>query len=122
MHTHLFTGAGFCTRLAARAALLLITLSLAPTAQATPITVIASFNVTNGRQPLGGVTFDAAGNMYGTTYQGDTQTGSANAGGVVWEIAHGTNAITDLALFIGSGAHPGELYGDVAVDANGNVY
>ena len=122
MHTHLFTGAGFCTRLAARAALLLITLSLAPTAQATPITVIASFNVTNGRQPRGGVTFDAAGNMYGTTYRGGSQTGSANAGGVVWEIAHGTNAITDLALFTGYGADPGSLYGDVAVDANGNVY
>ena len=45
-----------------------------PAVQATPITVIASFDVTNGQQPMCGVTFDAAGNMYGTTYRGDSTT------------------------------------------------
>ena len=122
MHTRPFTGAGFCVRLAAFAALLLITLSLAPAAEATPITVIASFNGTNGRQPMCGVTFDAAGNMYGTTYRGASTPESTNPYGVVWKIAHGTHIITDLAQLGGFGAVPANPYGNVAVDANGNVY
>ena len=122
MHTHQFTGPGFCARLAAFAALLLLTLGLAPAARATPITVIASFNVTNGQQPMCGVTFDAAGNMYGTTYRGDSTLGSTNQDGVVWKIAHGTNTITDLVQFTGNGFVPANPYGNVAVDANGNVY
>ena len=127
MQTRTFTGAGFCVRLAAWAALPLITLTLAPAAKATPITVIAKFNVTNGQQPMGGVTFDAAGNMYGTTYRGDSGVAGANgvatnAGGVVWEIAHGTHTITDLAVMDGYGSDPGEPYGNVSVDADGTVY
>ena len=122
MHTPQFTGEGFCARLAAFAALLLLTLSLAPTVMATPITVIASFIGTNGRQPMCGVTFDAAGNMYGTTYRGDSQSGHAPSGGVVWEIAHGTKTITDLAQMDGYAAGAANPYGNVAVDANGNVY
>ena len=34
------------------------------------ITTLASFNGANGKSPLGGVTFDTAGNLYGTTYWG----------------------------------------------------
>lgn len=109
-------------RLATFALLCLGAFLAVPAAQATPITVIASFSVTNGRQPEGGVTFDAAGNMYGTTYGGTSSVGDPNYGGVVWEIAHGTTTITDLAMFGGYGSEPGAPYGNVAVDANGNVY
>lgn len=119
MYVHLFQRGFSCLALAT---LVLILLPLAPAAQATPITVIASFNVTNGQQPMCGVTFDAAGNMYGTTYRGNSSVGGTDPGGVVWEIPHGTNTITDLAQFTAYGAEAGDPYGNVAVDPAGNVY
>jgi hypothetical protein len=44
------------------------------------ITALASFNGTNGQDPAGsGVTFDASGNLYGTTANG-----GANGAGAAW--------------------------------------
>jgi uncharacterized repeat protein (TIGR03803 family) len=79
------------------------------------ITTLASFNGTNGNLPRAGVTFDANGNLFGTTYNG----GATNQG-TVWELANGSSTITALASFNGTN---GELpLGGVTLDANGNLY
>jgi uncharacterized repeat protein (TIGR03803 family) len=80
------------------------------------ITTLASFNGTNGYWPAGGVTLDASGNLYGTTYHG----GTGNDDGTVFEIARGSGTITTLASFNGTnGAEPDA---GVTLDASGNLY
>jgi uncharacterized repeat protein (TIGR03803 family) len=81
------------------------------------ITTLASFTYANGANPIGGVSVDSHGNLFGTTTEG----GNADApSGTVWEIVKGSNTITTLAEFIGSnGQSPTS---DVTIDANGNLY
>lgn len=81
------------------------------------VTTLASFNGTNGAHPFGGLTADASGDLYGTTPSG----GPGGIGlGTVFEIAHGSNAITTLASF---GASSGGIpHGGVTLDASGNLY
>ena len=65
--------------------------------------------------PLAGVSFDAAGNAYGTTTGG----GLYNAG-TVWEIAKGSYSITAIASFNGTdGATPSS---ELTFDSAGNLY
>ncbi|HZL34925.1 MAG TPA: choice-of-anchor tandem repeat GloVer-containing protein [Tepidisphaeraceae bacterium] len=79
------------------------------------ITTLASFNGTNGANTEAGVTLDASGNLYGTTFNG----GSSNAG-TVFEIAKGSGTITTLVSFDGSnGANPSA---GVTLDAAGDLY
>ncbi len=81
------------------------------------IRTIASFSGgADGAYPYDSVTIDSSGNLYGTTnYDG----GSASDG-TVWEIAHGTHAITPLASFTGpNGANP---FGGVTIDSAGNLF
>ena len=79
------------------------------------ITTLVSFNDANGADPFAGLTLDASGNFYGTTYSG-----GAYGGGTVFEIASGSTAITTLASFDGSdGLEP---YAGVTMDASGNLY
>lgn len=49
----------------------------------------------DGAQPLGGVTLDAAGNLYGTTYRGG---GGGLAYGIVYELASNAGAWTETIL------------------------
>src|SRR5690348_4636597 len=62
------------------------------------VTTLASFNRTNGANPLGPVTLDGAGNLYGTTING-----GENNLGTVFEIAKGSTTVTTLASFTGPG-------------------
>ena len=79
------------------------------------ITTLASFNGTDGSFPLGKLALDSSGNLYGTTSDG----GTANIG-TAFEIVKGSGMITTLASFSAAdGRHP---QGDVALDANGNLY
>jgi uncharacterized repeat protein (TIGR03803 family) len=79
------------------------------------ITALGLFNGTNGLNPYGGVTFDAQGNLFGTT-----QFGGTSNNGVVWELAKGSSTITALASFNGTnGANP---FGGVTFDNNGNLF
>ena len=82
------------------------------------ITVLASFNGTNGLIPVAGVALDPAGNIYGTT-----SGGSVN-GGTVFEIARGSNTITTLVSFTASGnsANGWDPQANVTLDAAGNLY
>jgi len=77
------------------------------------ITVLASFNGTNGQSPLGLIE-DASGDLFGTTYEG-----GASDIGTVFEIKAGSGSITTLASFNGTnGDHPTGL----VEDASGNLF
>jgi uncharacterized repeat protein (TIGR03803 family) len=78
------------------------------------ITTRASFTSTTGAVPHGGVTIDAQGDLFGTTYNG----GSNNAG-TVWELVKGSSTITTLASF---NAATGTLPQSEVTLANGNIY
>jgi uncharacterized repeat protein (TIGR03803 family) len=75
----------------------------------------------DGDQPQAGVTFDKAGNLYGTTMSGGTK--NSKGAGTVFEISPGSNGWTHKTLVafnpIGSLASP---LGTVSFDAAGNLY
>jgi uncharacterized repeat protein (TIGR03803 family) len=78
-------------------------------------TTLASFNYADGWAPQGGLTVDAAGDLFGTTLNG-----GANDEGTVFEIAAGSHTITTVTSF---NATDGESpYGGVALDASGDIY
>ena len=78
------------------------------------LTTVATFNGANGQQPTGGLTIDAAGDLFGTTTM--TSTGTGN----VFEIAAGTSTVTTLASFPASdGSSPQSA---LAMDSHGNLY
>src|SRR6185503_16758212 len=73
--------------------------------------------VDDGYSPMGPVTLDAAGNLYGTTTTGH----NGCRGGTVYKVApDGTETV--LYRFDGLGFSPQYPVGGVIVDADGNVY
>jgi uncharacterized repeat protein (TIGR03803 family) len=92
-------------------------------------TVLHSFTGTggDGAEPLSGLVFDKAGNLYGTTNEGGTGSSCSNSNGVagcgtVFKVDQ-SGRIRVLYSFTGTGndgSHPG--YASLAVDAKGNVY
>ena len=79
------------------------------------ITMLASFNGTNGSTPLAGLIMDSGGNLFGTAYDG-----GANGDGTVFELAHGSGKITTLASFNSTdGLGP---YASLIMDSSGNLY
>lgn len=79
------------------------------------ITILHSFVISDGCQPIGGLVMDAAGNMYGMTSSG----GSAGLG-TVFKITK-TGKVTTLHAFAGQpdGALP---LGILVLDKAGNIY
>src|SRR5579863_965806 len=92
--------------------------------QLTPInggwtkTVLHSFNDNDGCFPFGGLTFDAAGNLYGTTASGGT-----NDTGAIFELTNGSWDYRVIYSFgeggSGDGANP---HGTLVFDSAGNMY
>jgi uncharacterized repeat protein (TIGR03803 family) len=84
------------------------------------VTELYSFTIGNdGGFPKSGVIFDAAGNLYGTTYGG----GSANYG-TVWELSPssgGTWTLTTLHTFLGP-PDAGNSISGLVFDKSGNLY
>src|SRR5208282_6292561 len=79
------------------------------------INTLASFNGTNGFWPLGSVTLDSNGNIYGTTSEG-----GINNAGTVFEIVKGSGVITTLALF--SQVNGADSPFGMVADSDGNLY
>jgi uncharacterized repeat protein (TIGR03803 family) len=79
------------------------------------VRTLASFTRTTGAEPNGGLTSDAQGDLFGTTYKG-----GMNGRGTVFEIPAGSSNIIKVAAFNGTdGAHP---LGPLTIDAAGNLY
>jgi uncharacterized repeat protein (TIGR03803 family) len=78
--------------------------------------ILYSFtNGSDGNAPSGGLIFDHAGNLYGTTYKG-----GANGGGTVFELSPVGGGWTLNTLYSLSGF--GGSYGSVVMDSGGNIY
>lgn len=75
----------------------------------------------DGNMPVAGVTFDSAGNLYGTTKYGGTFGGTG--AGTLYKLSSGSSGWTETVL-IGLGAPPkgNAPLGSVALDKVGNVY
>jgi len=80
------------------------------------VTRLASFIGANGQSPWGGVVLDSAGNLFGTTNGG----GVGSSDGTVFEVAHGSSAITALASFNNAtGENP---QAGVVLDSSGDIF
>ena len=81
------------------------------------LTTLHTFDGLDGRSPAAPVVADAAGNLYGTTYEG----GSAGYGTVFKLDAANQWTLTTLHHFVGGsdGRHP---FAAVIADASGNLY
>ena len=76
-------------------------------------------NGTDGSYPYGGVVFDAAGNLYGTTYSG----GAYNGGTVFQLTPAGNGNWTETVLHsLGKNKDGINPYDGVVIDAKGNLY
>jgi uncharacterized repeat protein (TIGR03803 family) len=84
------------------------------------INSIASFNGTNGDSPICNLLLDSAGDLYGTTYSGDTTGGAGSSGGVIFKIKAGTDTITPLVSFPSYGAY--NSHAGLNADNSGNLY
>jgi uncharacterized repeat protein (TIGR03803 family) len=79
------------------------------------VTVLASFNGTDGANPTGDLIIDGSGNLYGTTAYG-----GGSSDGTVFELPHGSSTITTLVTFNGSdGANPDS---SLVMDSSGDLY
>ena len=76
----------------------------------------------DGGQPSGGLTFDAAGNLYGTTNFG----GSANCKlgcGTIFKLTHGSGYWAETVVYTFTGGSDGrEPYAGLVSDGQGNFY
>ena len=80
------------------------------------ITTLASLmDAPNGGTPGGGLVADTSGNLFGATSRG-----GAYGDGTIFEIAHGSTAITTLATF--NGANGQDPQSTLIVDSDGNLY
>jgi uncharacterized repeat protein (TIGR03803 family) len=79
-------------------------------------TILHSFTQKDGRNPDGSLVFDAQGNLYGTTLYG----GAKNTG-TVFKLDM-TGKETVLHSFVGTGGDGTVPSGNLAIDAQGNLY
>jgi uncharacterized repeat protein (TIGR03803 family) len=76
------------------------------------------FNQNDGYEPVGPVTFDAAGNIYGVTYNG----GEPNQG-IAWKLTKSNGSWSESILHTFGTGNDGALPTDgVILDQSGNVY
>jgi uncharacterized repeat protein (TIGR03803 family) len=92
-------------------------------------TVLYTFTGPDGSGPLAALTFDEAGNLYGTTQAGGSATGCRGGCGVVFELSPSAGGWSETVLHTfqpgstGWGdANGGQPQSDVYLDASGNIY
>jgi uncharacterized repeat protein (TIGR03803 family) len=81
-------------------------------------TVIYRFSGPDGQNPLGRLIFDRAGNMYGTTSNG----GPRGAGTIFQLTGSGSQWILTTLYGFGDGFDGGQPWGELVMDAAGNLY
>lgn len=84
------------------------------------LSTLATFDDAHGAAPVGNLIFDAAGDLFGTTYYG-----GANGEGVVFKVAAGTHALSVVASFnydITGGSPTAGLIADAAGNLYGTAY
>ncbi len=82
------------------------------------LTTLATFNGPNGANPIGGLTLDAAGNLYGTT-----QYGGPGTGGTIFELAGPSHRrLVTLASFGTNDPNGAVPQGTLLIDAAGNLF
>ena len=90
------------------------------------LTTILNFpNLASGYFPsYGPVSFDSAGNVYGTTqYGGRTGTCNGDGCGVIYQLTRNGNAWTENVIYAFTGINDGGLpYNGVTLDQAGNLY
>jgi uncharacterized repeat protein (TIGR03803 family) len=85
-------------------------------------TIYAFHGGSDGAFPVGGLTFDKAGNLYGVTYQGGSSPGSAGFG-VIFELSPtSTGSWNETVLFTFNGADGAYPVGKLIFDTAGNLY
>jgi hypothetical protein len=88
-------------------------------------TTLVSFNFTDGSAPYRSLIIDAAGNLFGTTYNGGiTSTDNPNGYGTVFEVAKTVTGYssTPITLAQFSGANGSEPISALIVDGAGNLF
>ena len=87
-------------------------------------TVLYSFaGGTDGKNPYGGVTLDASGNLYGVTVAGGSSTCTGDGCGVVYKLTNSGGTFTQSVLYSFRGGTDGFGPGDgVIFDKAGNLY
>jgi len=86
------------------------------TAGSSSVTTLVDFNGTNGSTPSGGLIFDSAGDLYGTTSAG----GAGNNDGTIFQLPASAHAVTTLYSFAGAdGANPRST---LLADATGTLF
>jgi uncharacterized repeat protein (TIGR03803 family) len=96
-----------------------LSVGAAVTAQAQTYNVIHNFvGGLDGSEPTSGLTFDAAGNLYGTTFEGDALTGT------VYKLAHKSSSwvLIPLYLFPYEGSGGSIPYARVMFGKSGTLY
>ena len=86
---------------------------------------VGSAGVKDGLDPTGGLVFDAAGNIYGTTYEGGTSTACASLPGcgTVFELSpKGDGSWTETVLYSFQNGSDGAQPVGVTIDTSGNLY
>jgi len=72
----------------------------------------------DGASPYDGLAFDATGNLYGTAYAGGT-----SGNGAIFKLTPGSSGWTQSVLHAFTGGYDGQYsYGDLILDAAGNLY
>jgi len=103
--------------------LLVVLGAVLPAAHAQSFSVLYRFTGgADGGDPLGPLTLDKAGNLYGTTYEGGDP-GCYGGCGTVFQLTHGSGGWSESTLhdFTG-GADGGAPLGGLIFDAAGNLY
>ena len=87
-------------------------------------TVLYSFaGGTDGWNPWDGVTFDQAGNLYGTTYYGGSSNCTYGGCGIVFKLTHSGGQWTKSTLYgFASGNDGASPMGGVTFNSSGNLY
>ena len=91
-----------------------------PTGYASAPTVLTSFSSTDARAPIGGLTTDAAGDLFGTTEDGGT-----NGDGTVFELQKtGTTYAATPTILVNFGPTTNHLFtgSSLLIDANGDLF